>query len=86
MAQTDRDARHLDTLDRDLGRFSTLESATVLVSRPLVAPGIALAFVILAGLGADWVRSRAWSILLSVVLGIAIASNASHARRAHSRH
>ena len=52
MAQNDLEARHLDTLDRDLGRFSNLELATAYVSRPLVAPGIALVFVLLAGLGA----------------------------------
>lgn len=48
MAQNDLEARHLDTLDRDLGRFSTLERATVYVSRPLVAPGIALIFILLS--------------------------------------
>ncbi len=37
-------------LDRDLQRISSFERATVFVSRPLVAPGIALAFIILAGL------------------------------------
>ncbi len=52
MAQNDLEARHLDTLDRDLGRFSNLEFATAYVSRPLVAPGISLVFVLLAGLGA----------------------------------
>lgn len=37
------------TLDRDLNRISQLELATAYVSRPLVAPGIALAFIVLAG-------------------------------------
>ncbi|WP_411352427.1 inorganic phosphate transporter [Leisingera aquaemixtae] len=40
------------TLDKDLNRISQLELATAYVSRPLVAPGIALAFIVLAGLGA----------------------------------
>lgn len=40
------------TLDKDLNRISQLELATSYVSRPLVAPGIALAFIVLAGLGA----------------------------------
>lgn len=40
------------TLDKDLGRISQIEYATTYVSRPLVAPGIALAFIVLAGLGA----------------------------------
>ncbi|WP_410217812.1 inorganic phosphate transporter [Paracoccus sp. (in: a-proteobacteria)] len=52
MAANDFEARHLETLDRDLSRFSALEKATVYVSRPLVAPGVALAFVLMAGLGA----------------------------------
>ena len=40
------------TLDRDLGRISRLEMATTYVSQPLIAPGIALAFILIAGLGA----------------------------------
>ncbi|MFV2038086.1 MAG: inorganic phosphate transporter, partial [Paracoccaceae bacterium] len=40
------------TLDRDLRRISRLEVATLYVSRPLVAPGIALAFIVLAALSA----------------------------------
>ncbi|MFV1465284.1 MULTISPECIES: inorganic phosphate transporter [unclassified Phaeobacter] len=40
------------TLDRDLNRISQLELATSYVSRPLVAPGIALVFIALAGVGA----------------------------------
>ncbi len=40
------------TLDKDLNRISQVELATSYVSRPLVAPGIALAFIVLAGLGA----------------------------------
>jgi PiT family inorganic phosphate transporter len=46
------DADHLETLDRDLHRFSHLESATQYVARPMIAPGIALVFIVLAGLGA----------------------------------
>ncbi len=34
------------------------------------------ALAILAGLGSDWVRSRAWTVLLSAILGLAIAMNA----------
>ena len=40
------------TLDSDLNRISQLEAATAYVARPLVAPGIALAFILLAGLAA----------------------------------
>lgn len=50
MAQNDLEARHLETLDRDLGRFSKLENAASYVSRPLVGPGIAFVFIMLAGL------------------------------------
>ena len=49
------DAPHrtqLTTLVKDRTRISQLELATAYVSRPLVAPGIALAFIVLAGLGA----------------------------------
>ena len=41
---------HFETLDRDLRRFSYLETATQYVARPMVAPGIALAFLVIAGL------------------------------------
>ena len=46
------DSKHWTTLDRDLGRISQMELATAYVSRPLIAPGIALAFMVIAGLGA----------------------------------
>lgn len=35
------------TLDKDLGRISRLELATQYVARPLIAPGLALAFIVL---------------------------------------
>ena len=38
------------TLDKDLNRISQVELATTYVARPLVAPGIALAFMVLAGI------------------------------------
>lgn len=37
------------TLDKDLKRIERLEDATQFVARPLVAPGLALAFIVLAG-------------------------------------
>ena len=52
MSDTQNDADHLETLDRDLHRFSHLETATQYVARPMVAPGIALAFIIVTGLAA----------------------------------
>jgi PiT family inorganic phosphate transporter len=38
------------TLDKDLNRISRVEYATAYVGRPLVGPGIALAFIVVAGL------------------------------------
>jgi len=37
------------TLDKDLKRIGLLEEATQFVARPLVAPGLGLAFIVLAG-------------------------------------
>ncbi|MBK5927591.1 inorganic phosphate transporter [Rhodobaculum claviforme] len=47
------DPRTLKTLDTDLGRIGRLEMATQAVARPLVAPGIALAFMVVVGIGAS---------------------------------
>ena len=49
MSQNDQD-HHWKTLDRDLGRFSSLEYGAQLVSRPMMGIGIAVAFIIIAGL------------------------------------
>lgn len=43
---------HWKTLDRDLGRISRLEAATLYTSKPMVGLGISLVFIIVAGLGA----------------------------------
>ncbi len=40
------------TLDRDLKRIARVEEATAYVARPMVAPSIALAFIMLAGIAA----------------------------------
>lgn len=45
--------RSWKTLNKDLERISALEQATVYISRPLVAPGLALAFMALTGLVAS---------------------------------
>ena len=52
MSDNNGDLRHLDTLDRDLARFSRLEMATQYVGRPMVGPAISLLFIVLAGLAA----------------------------------
>jgi len=46
------DSNQWKTLDKDLGRISHIEYATAYVARPLIAPGIALAFIVVAGLSA----------------------------------
>ncbi|NNJ69185.1 MAG: inorganic phosphate transporter, partial [Boseongicola sp.] len=50
MANNDFQSRHLETLDRDLGRYSNLERATAYVARPLIGPGVSLVFIVLASL------------------------------------
>ncbi|WP_312527638.1 inorganic phosphate transporter [Paracoccus sp. (in: a-proteobacteria)] len=70
MAQNDYEARHLETLDRDLGRFSKLELATNYVGRPLVAPGIAFVFILLAGLVAAVLLGKSNGQLIVVVAAI----------------
>ncbi len=46
------DSKNWNTVDKDLNKISQVEYATAYVSRPLVAPGIALAFMVLAGFAA----------------------------------
>ncbi len=48
----DSDGKEWSTLDRDLHRISNLEYATNYVSRPMVGLGIALVFIVVAGLAA----------------------------------
>ncbi|MFV0360209.1 inorganic phosphate transporter [Tropicimonas sp.] len=72
------EVRHLETLDRDLGRFSSLEMATGYVSRPLAAPGIALVFIVLAGIVAAVLFGQSNNSLIIVVaaaLGAYMAVN-----------
>lgn len=78
MAQNDLETRHLETLDRDLGRFSTLERATTYISRPLVAPGVALSFILLAGFGAMaafGLSSGGLIVAMAAVIGAYMALN-----------
>lgn len=48
----DPNARAIKTLDKDLRRIGLLEQGMVLAARPLVAPGLSLMFMVLAGLAA----------------------------------
>ena len=66
------------TLDRDLKRISVLESANYYISKPLVAPGLALAFLILAGLvSAIFFTSDSnnFIILAAAIMGAYMAIN-----------
>ncbi len=52
MTEQQGDPRHLETLDRDLARFSKLETATALIARPMVGLSVSFVFVVLAGIAA----------------------------------
>ncbi|MDU9005171.1 inorganic phosphate transporter [Sedimentitalea todarodis] len=52
MNEKQGDPRHLETLDRDLARYSNLEMATSYVSRPMVGLGVSLCFILLTGIAA----------------------------------
>ena len=78
MTNTPNDPRHLETLDRDLDRYANLESAGSYLSRPLVGPGIALVFVVLAGLAAALFLGQANNTLIVIIaacLGAYMALN-----------
>lgn len=78
MSDKDLEARHLETLDRDLGRFSNLEMAVAYISRPLVAPGIALVFVIMAGLASGMLLGQgndSMIVVSAAVFGAYMALN-----------
>jgi len=70
--------RHLETLDRDLDRYSSLEIATQYVSRPIVGPAIALLFIVLAGLAAALFfgqTNNALIVIVATCLGAYMALN-----------
>ncbi|KGJ03089.1 inorganic phosphate transporter, PiT family [Paracoccus halophilus] len=67
MAHNDLEARHLETLDRDLGRFAKLETAAGYAARPLIGPGIALVFIMLAGLVAALSLGQGSNLLIVVI-------------------
>jgi PiT family inorganic phosphate transporter len=72
------DPRHLETLDRDLARYSNLELATNYVSRPLIGTGIAFLFVVIAGLAAALFFGQANNSLIVIIaacLGAYMALN-----------
>lgn len=72
------DADHLETLDRDLHRLSYLEGATQYVARPMVGPGIALAFIVIAGLAAAIFFGKepsSYVVVLAAIFGAYMALN-----------
>ena len=65
-------------LDKDLKRISLLEQATTFVARPLVAPGIALAFMVLVGaaaLGFTGIQAGTFVVVVATVVGAYMALN-----------
>ncbi|WP_298261331.1 inorganic phosphate transporter [uncultured Litoreibacter sp.] len=65
--QPQGDPRHLETLDRDLARYSNLETASSYVSRPLIGPSIAFVFIVLAGLAAALIFGQANNSLIVII-------------------
>jgi PiT family inorganic phosphate transporter len=61
------DPRHLETLDRDLARYSNLEMATSYVSKPIVGPSIAFVFIVMAGLAAALIFGQANNSLIVII-------------------
>ena len=58
------------TLDKDLKRIGRLEEATMFVSRPLIAPGLALAFIVLAGVISAVLMGSPWNIVVVAAAAI----------------
>ncbi len=78
MSDNQSDPRHLETLDRDLARFSNLEAATSAVGRPMVGVGVSLIFVVLAGLAAMLFFGQAQNsfiVIVAACLGAYMALN-----------
>ncbi|MDU8944453.1 inorganic phosphate transporter [Ovoidimarina sediminis] len=78
MNDRDFEARHLETLDRDLGRLTTLEQATAFVGRPLIGKGIALIFLVAAALFAAIAfggAGNSFIIVLAATFGAYMALN-----------
>ncbi|MFW2589871.1 inorganic phosphate transporter [Sagittula sp. SSi028] len=67
MPQNELDPKHLETLDRDLGRLSTLETATSYTSRPVIGLGVGLLFMVFAALLAAMVFGQANNTLVVVI-------------------
>ena len=79
----DSDPKSWKTLNKDLERISMLEQAATLVSRPLVAPEIGLAFMVLVGLVVASFTGIAApaAIVVAVLLVLGLLSALAAARR-----
>ncbi|MDV7143940.1 anion permease [Tropicimonas sp. TH_r6] len=78
MSDKNFEPRHLETLDRDLDRLSSLEAANAFVARPMAAPALAAAFILLAGLFAAFLvdgSNGALVIVLAAAIGAYMAVN-----------
>ncbi|MBB04802.1 inorganic phosphate transporter [Pseudooceanicola sp.] len=78
MSQNDDYARHMETLDRDLGRMSNIELASSYVSRPLVGPGVAFVFILFAALAALLIfgqTSNTFVVVIAAGFGAYMALN-----------
>lgn len=78
MAEKDFEPRHLETLDRDLGRFSRLEVATAQAGRPFVGSGVAFAFIVVAGLVAAFLfgqDNNTFIVVIAAMFGAYMALN-----------
>jgi len=74
----DPNARAIKTLDKDLRRIGMLEQGLLMVSRPLVAPGLSLVFMVLAGLAALLImggRPGTAVVVAAAVIGAYMALN-----------
>ena len=75
---TSEDKSSWKTLDRDLNRISTLETATLYVSRPMIGFGLGLTFMVLAGFAAAFVfglGSGSAVVVAAAVFGAYMALN-----------
>lgn len=75
---TNKSDHNWKTLDRDLGRIASFESATLYVAKPLVGLGIALVFILLAGLAASVLfggTSTSYVVIAAAAVGAYMAVN-----------
>lgn len=74
----DQSPKAIKTLDKDLGRIGLMEQAVILTSRPLVAPGIALAFIAIVGVAAAafmGAQPGSFVVIAAAVIGAYMALN-----------